>query len=795
MADYTLAQAYVQILPTTKGIKNNLESELSEEGEKAGKSAGKSTGSYFAKAFAGAVTAAGSTIAAFATKLIKDVVSYYGEYEQLAGGIEKLYEGLNPEQVLANADKAFQTAQISANDYLQTVTSFSASLISSLGDDSAAAAKYADMAIIDMADNANTFGTSMENIQNAYQGFAKGQFTMLDNLKLGYGGTKTEMERLIADANKVKVANGEMADLSIDSFSDMVEAIHIIQTEMNISGLTAEEAAEMVASGAMTEEEAFKAMGTSAKEGTKTIQGSLNTLKAAWRNLITGLGDADADVSKLATNVITSFQNVVKNIEPIIKQIAAALPQAISVFVDAIPTFVNDLLPPLVEGFIALFEGLIEALPQIFPVLLEGAMQIILMLIDHIDEIVVMLIDMIIAILIAIAENIDTIIPALVEGIVNAILALVKHIPEFLVAIFQLLLGIFEGLFELLVSLGENLYEKILKPIGEWLAGIWKAVWDWLVGVAEGIIQWFVDAWHNIEEWFNNLIDSIVEWITKIWDDVTTWLSDTWNSIVDWFAGLIKGVVDWFAGIWQSISDWFSGLFSDLGNWLSTTFKQIADWFGALPGKVWGWMKNVGATIGNWFAEKWEEFKGWGRRLIEGLWNGIKDAAEWVKNKIKGWVDDVLGFFKNILGIHSPSTLFAQEIGKYIPMGVGVGIEENTDYATDAIEVMGNEISDSMSSVLSDIDNEILGTSLPESISMNQDINDAISGRALLDSSISISESAEERLNRIIDLLEMFFPLSLEKEITLDGDSVVGALAPKMNLEFNKLSVMEARGV
>lgn len=226
----------------------------------------------------------------------------YAEYEQLTGGVETLFKS-SANTVQQYAKNAYKTAGLSANDYMSTVTSFSASLLQSLGQDTAAAAEYADMAITDMSDNANKMGTSMESIQNAYQGFAKQNYTMLDNLKLGYGGTKTEMERLLADAEEIKRANGEMVSYSIDSFADMVEAIHVVQENMDITGTTAKEA-----------------------EG--TIEGSVNSMKAAWTNLSTGMADETADMEELTKVFVDSVGTAANNIVPRCQQIVRGFAEA-----------------------------------------------------------------------------------------------------------------------------------------------------------------------------------------------------------------------------------------------------------------------------------------------------------------------------------------------------------------------------------------------------------------------------------------------------------------------------------
>ena len=278
--------------------------------EAAGNSAGNKLSSAFGKIGAGALVLGKTVVKGLAAgavgvgALVTASTKAYADYEQLVGGVDTLFKE-SSSKVQGYADIAYKTAGMSANKYMETVTSFSASLLQSLGNDTNAAAEYADQAIIDMSDNANKMGTSMTMIENAYQGFAKQNYTMLDNLKLGYGGTKTEMERLIADANKVKEANGEMADLSIDSFADVTEAIHIIQTEMGITGTTAAEAAS-------------------------TISGSAGSVKAAWTNLMVGLASDNANIPQLVGNVVSSGVTILQNMIPVVQTVIQSIPEAIS---------------------------------------------------------------------------------------------------------------------------------------------------------------------------------------------------------------------------------------------------------------------------------------------------------------------------------------------------------------------------------------------------------------------------------------------------------------------------------
>mgnify|MGYP000373323172 CR=1 FL=1 len=308
-----IAKAYVQIVPSMQGIKGKLTEALSGEAISAGTNSGKTMGNALAgglRSAAGTIgkvfsvaaktAVAGFTAAAAAVAAVsKSALNAYADYEQLVGGVETLF-GNASDKVLQNANRAFQTAGLSANEYMETVTSFSASLLQSVGKDTKKAAEYADQALVDMSDNANKMGSNMRDIQNAYQGFAKQNYTMLDNLKLGYGGTKEEMERLIADANKVKQANGEMADLSIDSFADITKAIHIVQTEMGITG-------------------------TTAKEASTTIQGSVGMMKASWKNLLVGVADDTQDFGGLMDNFVDSVGTAAKNILPRVETILGGI--------------------------------------------------------------------------------------------------------------------------------------------------------------------------------------------------------------------------------------------------------------------------------------------------------------------------------------------------------------------------------------------------------------------------------------------------------------------------------------
>lgn len=396
--------------------------DMGEEVEDAGDSAEKSENKFsklggVLKTVGAAMGAVAVAAGAAAVKLGKEVIAAYADYEQLVGGVDTLFKD-SSQQLQTYAANAYKTTGLSANDYMETVTGFSASLIQSLGGDTEKAVKYADMAITDMSDNANKMGTDMSSIQNAYQGFAKQNYTMLDNLKLGYGGTKQEMERLLADAEKI---SGVKYDIS--SYADVVEAIHVMQESMDIAG-------------------------TTAKEAEATISGSVNALKSAVSNLIVGFGDADADMELLCNNMVDAFKTVVANITPVIENIVAALPTAL----DALLTAVGELLPTLLEAVTELFsqvlETLLSLLPQLIPAAVSALMTIVNTLIENLPLLIDAAVQLVTTLVAGIGNALPTLIPAAVQAIVTIVQGLVDSLPMILDAALQLITGLAQGLLD-----------------------------------------------------------------------------------------------------------------------------------------------------------------------------------------------------------------------------------------------------------------------------------------------------------------------------------------------------------
>ena len=450
-----------------------------EDSEEAGKKFDKVKTA--ATALGTAAAAATAALAAAAIKLGKEVISAYADYEQLVGGVETLFKDSSG-KVMEYANDAYKTAGLSANEYMETVTGFSASLISSLGGDTEKAAEYANMAITDMSDNANKMGSDMASIQNAYSGFAKQNYTMLDNLKLGYGGTKEEMQRLLEDAEKL---SGVKYDIS--SYSDIIDAIHVIQTEMGITG-------------------------TTAKEAEATISGSIGMLKSSFQNLITGLGDADADIDKLCDNVVNSFNSVVKNITPVVRNLAKTVPNALEGILDAIPQIIEtgvELLTALVENLPEIITTICEVLPQI----IESTISTLL---DHLPEIVEAGVKLLTAIITNLPQIILTIVQALPQIITAVINALVNNIPKIIETGVKLLTALITNLPQIIA--------EIVRAMPQIITGIVSALGEGVSQVAEVGKNLVRGLWHGIQ--------SLAGWL---WDKVSGWISSIWDGITDFF--------------------------------------------------------------------------------------------------------------------------------------------------------------------------------------------------------------------------------------------------------------------
>lgn len=430
-----------------------------------------------------AVGVAASGIAALTTSAIKN----YAEYEQLVGGVETLFKE-SAGRVQQYAAEAYKTAGISANEYMSTVTSFSASLLQSLGGDTEAAADLADRALRDMSDNANKMGTDMQTIIATYQSLSRGNYAMLDNLKLGYGGTKAEMERLIATAAELD-SSIKANDMS---FGNMVKAIGVIQDEMGITGTTALEAAT-------------------------TISGSVASMKAAWQNLLVGVADDTADFDLLVNNFVDSVGIAAENVLPRVatalngaaRLITALLPQV----VNALPALISNVLPQMAEAAIGIIEALVNGINSNSDLLVTAAFDVINILVNGLVELLPMIIDAGLQLIIALANgfsaNSSTLIPAIVECVLLIADVLITNAPALIIAGAELIAQIMVGLVEsapMIIQWFTVLPKKIADIIKEKGPDMLSAG----TNMVNNIMQGFVVAWNSFSMIVKNLINQLL---------------------------------------------------------------------------------------------------------------------------------------------------------------------------------------------------------------------------------------------------------------------------------------------
>lgn len=590
-------------------------------------------------ATAGKVAVAG--VAAGATALGTlgtKAVEAYADYEQLVGGVETLFgtsaksaeeyaaqtgesvdnvrmkwASLSRAQniIMYKAENAYKTAGLSANEYMETVTSFAASLVASMDGDTEAAAKRADLAITDMADNANKMGTSMESIQNAYQGFAKQNYTMLDNLKLGYGGTKEEMKRLLADAEQLEGL--KVGSLSIDSFADIVTAIHAVQENLGITGTTAKEAGE-------------------------TIQGSFGQMKASWQNLVTGMADPDQDLGVLVGNftdsVVIAGNNLIPRIQELLPRIVEATTSLIGTVSEQLPAILGTVLPSLVEGATSLVTGLMAALPSVLSVLADVAPTVINTLVPALIELLPQITQTGIDVIVSLAQGIADALPQLIPAATDAIIKIVEVLtsPE---------------------NLG-NLIDAALAII--------LALVDGLVDATPKLIAAVPDV-------ITNLVTAIIANMPKILEagvEITMALAD----------GLIKSIPELVAAIPNLILGIVQGIIDNLPEIIMAGPKIIAalatGLIEAIPDIVMVIPRLIRSVVDTFLSFDWGSI---GKNIVDGIkngfvnmWNSFKQTVE---NVFTGLVDGV----KSLLGIASPSKVFAG-IGGYMAEGLGQGFDK-----------------------------------------------------------------------------------------------------------------------
>ena len=547
----------------------------------------------------------------------KSALDSVGQLEQNVGGVETLF-GDAADAVIASADRAYQTAGMSANDYMSTVTSFSASLLQSLGGNTEEAAKVADMAIIDMADNANKMGTSMDMIQNAYQGFAKQNYTMLDNLKLGYGGTKTEMERLLADAEKL---TGVKYD--INNLNDVYQAIHAVQEEMGITGTTAKEAAS-------------------------TLEGSMASAKAAWDNFMNGSGDAD----QLADAFATAADNIVKNLAEIIPRFAETLPALGGAIIAQIPGLVAAIVPAVLSAGQSVLKQLQDAVLDFdFAGTADKVIQMITGFIegDGLGSLLDTLATIFTGIVNGISSMLPSLLPALIELVSYVVTSLLDQLPAILDCALELLLGLAQGILAALPVLIEALPEvissiveflisavpqiidagiELLMALVDALPVIIDALVDALPQIIRATVTALIAAAPQIAKAGIKLLGALIEAIPVIVVELAEAVPDIVAAIIDVLAELPGLIGEVFAEIVTDLVEWGQQMLSNASTAMSNMLSQVNSIIQELPGKIWTHLVNaVNKVIA------------WGQQMV----SNASTAASNMLSKVSGIIQELPG--------------------------------------------------------------------------------------------------------------------------------------------------------
>lgn len=569
-----------------------------------------------------------------------DAVMSYGEIEQLKGGIETLF-GDSAQKVLADADQAFRTAGMSASQYMDTSIQSAASLINSLGGDQEKAAELMNMSITDMADNVNKMGTNMEAVQNAYRGFSRGNFSMLDNLALGFAGTKEGMQDLLDKAQEI---SGIEYDIS--SYSDIVEAIHVVQDEMGITGTTAKEAAG-------------------------TIQGSMGAMKAAWENFVAGIADPDANLGDLISNLVDTSTTALDNIVPVLGRTLSGAGVVIErlapVVMQKIPEIFKDLGPDLGEAALAMVEYIADAFTENVPKLLEAGASMIQSLGEGLTEGIPQFLEMALPLIEdfseSFKENVGHLVDLgiefilnLVQGIMNSLPLLIEQVPQIIINFAGAINDNAPKLLVGGVQLIWTIIQGIISAIPTLIANIPK--------IFEAVLAvWTALNWVNLGK---SVIEFIKNGVEQLMNNVPQALKDIGAKAIEWFKG-----VDW-ANAGTQIIDFIKSAILSVATHVPQTLLDIAN-------KAWDWFNDV-----DWLSL--------GSNIIDGIVNGLNAGIGWLKEKAESVAKSALDAAKDFLDINSPSRRFRDEVGKMIPAGIAVGIDDAAIKAIESADKLSKDL-------------------------------------------------------------------------------------------------------
>ena len=767
----TLEELIVKITGDTSGLEKAFGSVASGAGKMA---------SAVGKSIAAATAAGAAAVGAITTQAVQN----YAEYEQLVGGVETLFKD-SAGIVEEYADNAYKTAGMSANQYMETVTAFSASLLQSVGGDTEAAAKSADMAITDMADNANKMGTSIESIQNAYQGFAKQNYTMLDNLKLGYGGTKEEMERLLADAEKL---TGVKYDIS--NLDDVFNAIHVIQEELGITG-------------------------TTAKEASSTISGSAAAMKAAWSNMLTGIADENADFDSLVGNLVESVatfaENILPRIEVALQGVGKLVQKLAPIIVEQLPGLIDAVLPPLLDAVTSLIDGIVAVIPELLPTLIEAFINATMTILQSVLEMMPDIIDAIVEsftiIIQAITDNLPMILDAIVQGLLLLVDAVSENLPQITEALVQGLITIVQAIIDNLPLFLDAFLQLLLsftQAIVQAIPQIIAALPDMIVGIVQFIIQAIpqlieagIQLFTALVEALPEIIETIVAVLPELIDGIISAILEGLPLIVEagiqLFVALVQALPEIITTICEALPQIIDAVITALLDNLPLIIETGVQLFVALvenlPTIIVEIVKAIPeiiAAIVKAIVESIPQIIEAGTQLVSGLFEGISNATQWLYDKISGWVSGVLDWIKGLFGIASPSKE-TMEDGKFIAMGLGKGISDNIDYAVDAMTKTSRAVEKAFNPMVKmpDIDigkqniNDITATAKINPVFAQTEFNQK-STMELKNTNTDLISTLLQMTKQLIEAIEENQPIF---EI---GDDEIAKSAARGNAEYKK---------
>ena len=600
---------------------------------------------------AGVVSAVmGSAAVAGAVALGKSALDAYASYEQLVGGVDTLFKGASG-QLQAYAAQAYQTAGMSANQYMETATSFSASLIQGLGGDTQRAVEVANMAITDMSDNANKMGTDIDVIREAYQGFAKDNYDMLDNLKLGYGGTQAEMARLINDTGVMGDSFKATAkNVNEVPFDKMIEAIHQVQTEMGITGTTSMEAAT-------------------------TIEGSVNTMKAAWENWLTGLGNENADISALTDQLMSSIGSVIGNVGPRVGEIVGTLVMELvnrgpeiaqslgsmlsGAFTDAFNLVAgivgeNTSLPTIqlddsgITGFVTSVQGALGDLASSWSTVIEPAQQIAAVFLENVGPVF--------------------------ETVGNAITTYLLPSLGALGPMFSGLLTAIQPWIEPLMNVASIIGTVVVVAITT-LVNVLGTVIGIITGVINGLTG-FATFLQSLPETVSTFVQGVVTFFSQLPGSIASFLGSAISSVVSWVGQMASNAMSAGSQFVSNVASFISSLPGQIAGFLGGVISNVASWVGQMASNAVNAASQFASNLISGLQSIPGRVVSIGRQIIQGMVDGVVGAAGMLIDAVGGAVSDAIGWAKGLLGIASPSKVF-REIGQFTMQGAALGVDDD----------------------------------------------------------------------------------------------------------------------